>query len=225
MALTERDTLKYRWEFTRRNHAYSWLYHRIEMLLKLSGKTVVDLKDDPEKLSESLKYDGDSMKELDQELVERFGFPFFIPLHPNKTFEEIEEYLLEVEPKLFVRRFQESVRSVSYDIADDLSLITIKVHVPKVNNLTSLIENIRRTISETQEEYDRLSSECIKMNGKDYDEILKIGDSYAKLKSIRAVSDEMYPGEERRNAENKVSQRLSTYNHLVNFGFRKLTTP
>jgi hypothetical protein len=71
------------------------------MLLKLSGKTVADLKDDPEKLSESLKFDGDSMKELDQELVERFGFPFFIPLHPDKTFEEIEEYLLEVEPRLF----------------------------------------------------------------------------------------------------------------------------
>lgn len=239
MALSKRDTLRYRWEFMRRNPDYRRLHRSLKEMWNLflaesEGEEPADSK------WERKKAQAEAILDLEQEFKDNFGLESHSPLDPEKPFEEMAPRFKDVEERFFAGKFENSSFSVSYDIdngqrlTDNNPHLVIRVDLSLLNKIGPVLDDIKRTLVRIRKLYDRTEGGYPAMNAKDYDQILLIGDLYEKHRSIKAVADLVYPyvppddptdEKDPRVGEIKVSQHLKTYRHLVSGGWKKLSFP
>lgn len=148
-------------------------------------------------------------KEAHKRFKERFGFASYRPLNPDKTFEEIEPYLMRHTSLL---GYKQAVSSMSYEFEDQT--LTIKIQVDKINSKAALLKEIKRLIDDHSSD-----TKGRRIRDDQIDIIFRCGELKAQGFSNVEIGKLVYPNDWCSDSRNvKVSQRLKEYNMLVGDG-------
>ncbi len=238
--LTDRSNLlrsiKYRWEFLRRNSEYRTCYDGITELRKSE-------KCKPEEIHEhyqigSEEYENEKARikyfnELEEKACKKFGIRFPPLPDPEKELNELFDLaddgdVISALLKFNAGAFTELSAGHLYDDWD--GKLTLQIDFSKLNSVPALLEILKIRFGQLDELYKNS-----KGKGKkyiiDYDLILKAGDMRSENIKSADVARKIFPRDfnpnnSKRNPESatrKIKHYYKTYKMLINGGYKDIT--